>query len=104
MASNYFITIRNRIIKELLAVVVTTALLTLVYYTHESFPQPLRAVTALLCTPVGIASGIAHYCNLGVQVYDTPWAVVLANAIGAILIVQFAEWTIALWKRIRKSK
>jgi hypothetical protein len=73
-----------------LAVILLTTLMTWFYYAHESFPKPLRAVTALIATPVAIASGLSHYLNLGIPVYDTPWAVVLSNLIFSTLFVYLA--------------
>lgn len=61
------------------------------YYAHETFPKPLRAVTALFATPVAIASGLSHYLNLGIPVYETPWAVILTNLIFSTLFV----WLVA---------
>lgn len=64
-----------------------TALLTCFFYAHETFPKPLRAVTAVFGTPVAVASGLSHYLKLGIPVYDTPWAVILSNLIFSVLLV-----------------
>jgi hypothetical protein len=79
--------ITTRQIKIISTVILLTTLMTWFYYVHETFPKPLRAVTALLATPVAIASGLSHYLNLGIAVYETPWAVVLSNLIFSTLVV-----------------
>jgi hypothetical protein len=80
------------IIKIIIWVVILASLLTVFFYVHESFPKPLRALTALLGTPVAVASGISHYTKLGIPVYETPWAVVLTNllfSVGTVLSLRF---------------
>ncbi|MEO6347528.1 MAG: hypothetical protein ABIO60_06420 [Aquaticitalea sp.] len=74
-------------ITKLLIIVLLTIELTLFFYVHESFPKPIRAVTALLGTPTAVASGLSHYLKLGIPVYDTPIAVVFSNFIASIIIV-----------------
>jgi ABC-type amino acid transport system permease subunit len=74
-------------IKIVSAVVLLTAFLTWFFYTHEKLPKPIRSVTALIETPVAIASGISHYLNLGIPVYETAWAIVLTNFVFSVLIV-----------------
>jgi hypothetical protein len=83
--------IASRQVKMISAVVFLTTLTTWFYYAHETFPKPLRAVTALFATPVAVASGLSYYLNVGIPVYETPWAVVLANLIFSLLIVFLAE-------------
>ena len=68
-------------------VVLLTTFMTWFYYAHETFPKPLRAVTALFATPVAIASGLSHYLNLGIPIYETTWAVVFSNLIFSALFV-----------------
>lgn len=80
-------------------VLAITALLTGFFYWHESFPKPLRAMTAIFGVPTALASGISHYLHLGIPVYETPWAVILANLIAAILVVAIAR---RLFLRIKK--
>ncbi|MCJ7467243.1 MAG: hypothetical protein MUO53_11200 [Maribacter sp.] len=75
---------------KILAVFFVTVTLTGFYYVHESFPKPIRAVTALLATPVAIASGISHYLHLGLSVYESPWAIFISNLVAALGIVYFA--------------
>ena len=101
MENQYFIEVRNSILKRSIAILVTAGLLTLFYYTHVYFPKPLRAATALLGTPVAVASGISQYCKLGIPVYQTPWAIVIANVITAIPIVLLIEWLKELRKRLK---
>jgi membrane protein implicated in regulation of membrane protease activity len=84
-------TITRRHIKLILAVTLMTALLTWFFYAHETFPKPLRAATALFGTPVAVASGLSHYLNLGIPVYDTPWAVILSNLIFSVLLVLLVD-------------
>ena len=83
--------ITGRLIKLITTVVLLTAILTCFYYVHETFPKPLRAATALLGTPVAIASGLSYYLNLGLPVYETPWAVILSNLIFSILFVYLVD-------------
>ena len=47
-------------------------------------PKPIQAATALIETPVAIASGLSHYLKLGVDVYETPWAIILTNLIFSV--------------------
>lgn len=75
---------QNKIIS---AVILLTTLITWFYYAHETFPKPLRAVTALFATPAAIASGLSHYLNIEKPVYETPWAVILSNLIFSTLLV-----------------
>lgn len=74
-------------IKIFFAVVFLTALLTWFFYVHEKLPKPIRAATALIEMPVAIASGISHYLNLGIQVYETPWAIIFTNLIFSFVFV-----------------
>ncbi|NOT38111.1 MAG: hypothetical protein HOP11_12115 [Saprospiraceae bacterium] len=83
--------ITTRSIKVISIVVLLTTLLSWFYYAHETFPKPLRAITALLATPVAIASGLSHYLKLGVEVYETPWAVIVSNLIFSILLVYLTD-------------
>lgn len=78
---------KSRQLKIILAIVALTALLTWFFYAHETFPKPLRAVTAVFSVAVALASGLSNFLDLGVPVYETPWAVILANLLFAILIV-----------------
>ena len=50
-------------------------------------PKPIRAATALIETPVAIASGLSHYLKLGIDVYETPWAVILTNFLFSVVMV-----------------
>lgn len=77
----------SRRIKNILVVVLLTTFLTCFFYTHENLPKPIRAVTAIIETPVAIASGLSYYCKLGIEVYETPWAVILTNLIFSVLFV-----------------
>jgi hypothetical protein len=79
---------------KILAVVLITVTLTEFYFLHESFPKPIRAVTALLATPTAIASGISHYFHLGISVYETPWAIIISNLVAALGIVYFTTLVI----------
>jgi hypothetical protein len=68
------------------SVILLTTILSWFYYAHETLPKPLRALTALLETPVAIASGISHYLNLGISVYESMFAVIVVNFIFSLLI------------------
>lgn len=79
--------ITSRKIKFTSAVVLLTAFLTWFFYAHETLPKPLRAATALIETPVAIASGISHYLKIGIPVYDSLIAITITNLIASIIIV-----------------
>jgi tellurite resistance protein TehA-like permease len=83
--------ITSRQIKFAFAILLLAAFLTAFYYAHESFPKPLRAATAILAAPVAIASGISHYLNLGIPVYETPWAVILTNLLFSVFVIFAAD-------------
>jgi len=73
-------------IKIISAVVLLTTFLTWFFYAHETLPKPIRAATAIIETPVAIASGLSYYLNLGIDVYETPWAVILTNLIFSVVL------------------
>ncbi len=77
----------KRSIKVVATVVLLTTFLSWFFYAHETLPKPIRAATALIETPVAIASGLSHYLNLGVDVYETPWAVILTNLIFSLVVI-----------------
>ena len=83
--------ITGRHIKMFSLVVLFTTFLTWFFYAHEILPKPIRAATALIETPVAIASGLSHYLNLGVDVYETPWAIILINFIFSVLLVLLVD-------------
>ena len=74
-------------IKIILAIIVLTSFMTWFFYAHENLPKPLRAATALIETPVAIASGLSYYLKLGVEVYESPWAVIFSNLVFSVLVV-----------------
>ncbi len=74
-------------VKIISAIIVLTILLTWFFYAHETLPKPIRAATAVIETPVAIASGLSHYLNIGVDVYETPWAVILTNLLFSIALI-----------------
>ncbi|MBK9737575.1 MAG: hypothetical protein IPO92_22505 [Saprospiraceae bacterium] len=80
-------TITGRRIKIILLVVLLTTFLTWFFYAHETLPKPLRAATALIETPVAIVSGLSHYLNLGVDVYYTPWVIILTNFLFSVVMI-----------------
>lgn len=90
-------------IKAVVMVGIFTILLTWFYYAHETFPRPLRAATALFGTPVAIASGLSHYLKAGIPVYETPWAVVMANLIFSIVGVYVFVKILSFWKNKNKN-
>jgi ABC-type multidrug transport system permease subunit len=73
------------------AIVLLSIFLTLFFYIHETLPKPIRVVTALFETPVAIVSGLSYYLKLGIDVYDTPWAVILTNLIFSVVLVILAD-------------
>ncbi len=94
--------ITGRHIKINLLVVLLTTFLTWFFYAHETLPKPIRAVSALIETPVAIASGLSHYLNLGVDVYETPWAIILTNTLFSVLLILLVGKFIAR-RRLKKS-
>ncbi len=83
--------ISKNYIKAFAAVVLLTTFLSWFFYAHETLPKPIRAATALMETPVAIASGLSHYLKLGVDVYETPWAVIISNFIASVLVVTLVD-------------
>ena len=79
--------IKSRHIKFVSAIILLTAFLTWFFYAHETLPKPIRAATAIIETPVAIASGLSHYLKLGIDVYETPWAVILTNFLFSVVVV-----------------
>jgi len=79
--------IKSRHIKFVSAIILLTAFLTWFFYAHETLPKPIRAATAIIETPVAIASGLSYYLKLGIDVYETPWAVILTNFLFSIVMV-----------------
>jgi tellurite resistance protein TehA-like permease len=79
--------IKSRHIKFVSAIILLTAFLTWFFYAHETLPKPIRAATAIIETPVAIASGLSHYLKLGIDVYETPWAVILTNFLFSVVMV-----------------
>jgi uncharacterized membrane protein YfcA len=77
----------KRHIYFIVSVVLLTTFLTWFFYAHETLPKPIRAATALIETPVAIASGLSHYLNLGVDVYEFAIAIIISNFIASILMV-----------------
>lgn len=82
----------------MIIIILLTTILTGFFYWHETFPKPIRAMTALLGTPTAIASGLSYYLNMGIPVYDTPIAVIFSNLIASIIIIfigaKFLKWCI----------
>lgn len=77
----------KRHIYLIVTVVLLTTFLTWFFYAHETLPKPIRAATALIETPVAITSGLSHYLNLGADVYETPWAIILTNFLFSVVMV-----------------
>lgn len=94
----------SRQIKNISVVILTTTFLTWFFYYHENLPKPIRAVTAILETPVAISSGISFYCNLGIPVFETPWAVILTNLIFSFLMVYLAGKSFHRYKQSTNNK
>ncbi len=87
---------------KFILIVLLTVALTVFFYIHETFPKPIRAMTALLGTPTAIASGLSYYLKLGIYVFDTPIAVVFSNLIASILIIILCN-TFFKWRNKRKQ-
>ncbi len=81
----------KRHIYIIVTIVLLTTFLTWFFYAHESLPKPIRAVTSLIETPVAIASGLFHYLRLGLDVYETPWAIILVNLIFSVLLISLVD-------------
>ena len=94
--------LRRKLTIKLTIIVLLTAALTAFFYIHETFPKPLRAATSLLGTPTAIASGLSHYLNLGIPVYETPIAVVISNLIASVSIILFID-VFLKWREKRKQ-
>ena len=73
--------------KNILFIILLTTFLSWFFYAHETLPKPIRAETALIETPVAIASGISHYLKFDVNVYDSFIAVIVSNFIASVLII-----------------
>lgn len=93
--------INRRQIHFITAVVLLTTFFTWFFYAHETLPKPIRAATALIETPVAIISGICHYLNLGISVYESPWAIVMINLIFSIVLVYLAN---KIFRKISRIK
>lgn len=78
-------------VKFFASIVLATIFLTWFFYAHEKLPKPIRAATALIETPVALASGVSHYLNLGIPVYETLWAIVGVNFISSFLLIFIAN-------------
>lgn len=77
----------NQPFKNILFVVLLTTFLSWFFYSHETLQKPIRAATALIETPVAIASGISHYLKLGINVYDSFISVIVSNFIASVLLI-----------------
>ena len=88
--------ISKRNIKIISAVVLLTTFLTWFFYAHETLPKPIRAATAIVETPVAIASGLSYYLKLGISVYESPTAIIISNFITSVFLViivrKFLKW------------
>jgi hypothetical protein len=91
----------KRHIYTIVTVVLLTTFLTSFFYVHEILPKPIRAATALIETPVAIASGLSHYLKLGVDVYDSPTWIIISNITASIFLV-FLFYKVLKWNRNKK--
>ena len=91
----------KRHIYFIVTVVLLTTFLTWFFYAHETLPKPIRAATALIETPVAIASGLSHYLNLGIDVYELPIAIIISNFIASIFMVSLG-YKVLNWRRNKK--
>ena len=92
---------KKPIVNKLVIIILLTTALTAFYYVHESFPKPLRAITSLLAMPTAVTSGISHYLNLGIPVYDSLTAVIITNGIASIILVYLGN-KFLLWRKKRR--
>ena len=95
--------ISKRHIKIIAVVLLLTTFLSWFFYAHERLPKPIRAATAIIETPVAIASGLSYYLKLEIDVYETPLAVILTNLLFSFLIVLLVE-KILLRRKLKKIK
>ena len=95
--------ITKRHIKIIAGVLLLTTFLSWFFYAHERLPKPIRAATAIIETPVAIASGLSYYLKLEIDVYETPLAVILTNLLFSFLIVLLVE-KILLRRKLKKIK
>jgi len=90
------VNISKRNIKIISAVVLLTTFLTWFFYAHETLPKPIRAATAIVETPVAIASGLSYYLKLEISVYESPTAIIISNFITSVFLViivrKFLKW------------
>jgi hypothetical protein len=90
------VNITKRHIKIASAIVLLTVFLSWFFYAHETLPKPIRAATALIETPVAIASGLSHYLKLGLPVYESSAAIIISNFIASVFLViivsKFSKW------------
>ena len=88
--------ISKRHIKIIAVVLLLTTFLTWFFYAHETLPKPIRAATAIVETPVAIASGLSYYLKLGISVYESPTAIIISNFITSVFLViivrKFLKW------------
>jgi len=97
------VSITKRHIKIIAGVLLLTTFLSWFFYAHERLPKPIRAATAIIETPVAIASGLSYYLKLEIDVYETPLAVILTNLLFSFLIVLLVE-KILLRRKLKKIK
>ncbi len=90
------------ITKKLTIIALLTVALTVFFYVHETFPKPIRAASALLGTPAAIASGLSYYLHLGIDVYNTPVAIVVANFIASVIVVILGDAFLRWRKKIKQ--
>jgi hypothetical protein len=95
--------ITNRHIKIISAIVLLTTFLTWFFYAHENLPKPIRAASALIETPVAIASGLSYYLKLGVPVYESPAAILISNFISSVFLVMIVDKFLK-WRMQQKVK
>jgi len=90
------VNISKRHIKIIAVVLLLTTFLSWFFYAHERLPKPIRAATAIVETPVAIASGLSYYLKLGIPVYESPTAIIISNFITSvflvIIVIKFLKW------------
>lgn len=79
----------KRQIKIILTIVLLSIFLDCFYYVHESLPKPIRALTSLIEAPVALVSGLFYYLKIGINVYESSWAIALTNLVFSTIVVLF---------------
>lgn len=79
--------------------IVLGGLLTFLFYEHEGFAQPFKAITSVVVYPVTAVSVLCRVAGIACNMYDSVWMVWLVNILTGSAFV-------ALWEFVasRRSK